>query len=774
MRNNRTLHILPVLLVCLLFIGGIAHAQSVTELRQKMDEARKFVKAEEKEHEVANDRLNEMVGNFVTLHANLVNIKISAIPATSTWEFAAAFTQIVEALTKANLLTSAMRTMLTNIEAQRDICNTRWADVLLAQTAYEDAIDAFNAKVSPSEQVKTVEVPQAPSVAPLYLCPGPCSTPFTTKVLATTSHKVFCDIEPHKGSGYSYYSCPPDYPKDCPKKIFHNVACRGGCGTMFARNGATSIPKDGEHYKGVCEGFDIPESYIKMFGKSSKLVDCPGRFYNCNGQTSATDCPYKKAHVKKGSSSKSASLSGSSSAKAGSSYRIDLTTTAPYRYMYWYVRDPGQSGRGRLVRSVSGSRRSYTASLSYAFPSSASAGDYVITALVRSVDGSESEVSHTVRVESSVRQTRVVKKDVTPVSQPTDTTTKEKETTPTSTTQKKTNPPLTTPKETTPKETQPKETTPKQTRPTATCSYGHTYYTDGANASKRKAYHQDRTCTRCGQIYQNCRNIGSVCQNRYLHTEDPSAAPKPKPKPTTPTNNNNGGNSNNNNGGNQNNGNNGNNNNVPTSPSKPTPTYHACGIHESSVSGDHSLQASCSQTNSNGDRCTVTNFYACQSHTHRYPAPKKPDPPPKPKSACPADSWSKCGGSTSHAATCSAGHSYYTCASQAWHKDRTCTRCSQTYQDCTNSASACQGSKWHTDKAIAKIKCGASGWTSCTTSVSSKTEHRRTCRENHQYWTCGTAVEWHKTRTCTRCGWAYSNCGNSATACQGKRWHTGG
>ncbi len=37
-------------------------------------------------------------------------------------------------------------------------------------------------------------------------------------------------------------------------------------------------------------------------------------------------------------------------------------------------------------------------------------------------------------------------------------------------------------------------------------------------------------------------------------------------------------------------------------------------------SSSHSLQASCSETNANGDSCTVTSFYACQTHTHEYPA----------------------------------------------------------------------------------------------------------------------------------------------------------
>lgn len=352
--------------------------------------------------------------------------------------------------------------------------------------------------------------------------------------------------------------------------------------------------------------------------------------------------------------------------------------------------------------------------------------------------------------------------------------------------------------------------TPKsdRQRPTATCSAGHTYYSDGRSSVER---HKDRRCTRCSLTYQNCTNHSSACQNSKWHTEDPSAAPKPKP--TTKTTN----------------------TNVPTAPTTPTPSvsYHACGLHRSSVSGDHSLQASCSQTNSRGDRCTATSFYAClhllhtypktssdtprrprssqetkrpcghpttaigshswvskcsyynsdgkrctktsgyyrcTPHTHEYPSPKKP------KSACPADSWTKCGGSTSHAATCSAGHSYYTCASLAWHKDRTCTRCSKTYQDCKNSASACQGSHWHTQKAISKpkpkpttVKCARQA---CGETVSDRLAHKvSVCPSgcgNH-YWTCidGATDRHTKTYTCRRdgCGKTFTKCTNTPTAC---------
>jgi len=466
-----------VLLIGLLFIGGIAHAQSVTELRQKMDDARKFVKAEEKEHKEENDHLNEMIGNFVTLHANLVNLKIPDEVVTNPAKLMVSFTKIVEALIKANLLTDAMRTMLTNIETQRDQCNELWADVLLAQTAYEDAIDAFNAAVSPSERVTTVEVPQAPSVAPLYLCPGPCSTPFTTKVLATTSHQVFCNIEPHKSASYSYYSCPPDNP-GCPT---HKNLCRGGCGTEFSLYDGK--PNDVSHYRPCKE--KVPHDGIL------KTKRCRYRYYQCNGQTSA-DCPNADNHIKEDTSSSSrASLSGSGSASAGSTYKVDLTTPKPFRKLYWYVKVPGAS-KSKLLTTMQGGSSSTSASYTYYLANSAPAGNHVLNVLYYDyADGEASYIEHTVSVTSKLMacghaigtpgnhnyvrcprasdgaRCRADKTHpgyhlacdtshvhqygpttTTPVSKPKDTT--PTDTTPTPTTPKKENPPLTQPKDTTP------------------------------------------------------------------------------------------------------------------------------------------------------------------------------------------------------------------------------------------------------------------------------------------------------------------------------------
>lgn len=129
-----------------------------------------------------------------------------------------------------------------------------------------------------------------------------------------------------------------------------------------------------------------------------------------------------------------------------------------------------------------------------------------------------------------------------------------------------------------------------------------------------------------------------------------------------------------------------------------TVSYHACGNHETSVSGDHSLQASCSASNANGS-CTVSGFYACDGHSHVYPSP--PDPPSP--TLCPANSWTGCGSTTSDATTCGSGHTYYTCNPSAvsWHTaDRTCSRtgCNATYTDCSRGSETkhCLGKyKWH-------------------------------------------------------------------------------
>ena len=243
--------------------------------------------------------------------------------------------------------------------------------------------------------------------------------------------------------------------------------------------------------------------------------------------------------------------------------------------------------------------------------------------------------------------------------------------------------------------------------PTATDAVGcnNFYYSCYLNA---KETHKPRDCGReywlytthgwsradCNSKYRNCfatsgQHVNGGTGNNALlphgvgsgSTENPIVSPPPTPTPTPP----------------------------------PSPTYHACGEHETSVSGDHSLQASCSLTDSNGNYCTVTNFYACDSHTHSYPTPPPtptptptpppeptPTPPPPSPTLCPANAWTGCGSTTSHATTCGGGHTYYTCNPSAvsWHQtSRTCKRssCGASYTNCTRGDGTCSGGDyiWH-------------------------------------------------------------------------------
>ena len=286
-----------------------------------------------------------------------------------------------------------------------------------AYTHYKKHYDAYVKAYSPSD-LELIEKGGTPSLLGVdsglsVPCANmDCSTTYsvdeysldTVVWVAYNKHKVTCPRE-HGNSQMDlptpppYWDCPDD-PGKCPKFGFHKTPCRGGCGTTFAKGDGDRSKYDHAHYKGVCEGYDIPESYVNTFGSSSKYVDCPGRFYNCNGQISSTHCPFKTVHVKKGSQ-KSASLSGSSSASAGSSVSVSLSTATAFSQVYWYVAGPGDSGLGTNVETDSGGSSSTSASLSYSFPSSAS-GDYVITAYIYNYsDSSIYTSSHTVSVSGS-------------------------------------------------------------------------------------------------------------------------------------------------------------------------------------------------------------------------------------------------------------------------------------------------------------------------------------------------------------------------------------
>ena len=99
---------------------------------------------------------------------------------------------------------------------------------------------------------------------------------------------------------------------------------------------------------------------------------------------------------------------------------------------------------------------------------------------------------------------------------------------------------------------------------------------------------------------------------------------------------------------------------------------HACTATAASDGLNHTLQASCSLTNANGDSCALTNFYACQPHTCVYSCGR---------SGCSQTVSS----STQHGATCASGHPYWTCKSSdvSLHRTRTCRKCSKSWERCS-------------------------------------------------------------------------------------------
>ena len=127
-----------------------------------------------------------------------------------------------------------------------------------------------------------------------------------------------------------------------------------------------------------------------------------------------------------------------------------------------------------------------------------------------------------------------------------------------------------------------------------------------------------------------------------------------------------------------------------------TPSMHACGDHETSVSGDHSQRtytcgqdygykcqesddhktyiSSCSSTK-DGKTCdNSSGYYECSPHGHTYPSSSDDD--------------------SSDTTTCSAGHVYKTTGRWAsylanLHRDRTCR-----FSGCGNSWQACSISGW--------------------------------------------------------------------------------
>lgn len=137
-----------------------------------------------------------------------------------------------------------------------------------------------------------------------------------------------------------------------------------------------------------------------------------------------------------------------------------------------------------------------------------------------------------------------------------------------------------------------------------------------------------------------------------------------------------------------------------------TPTYHVCGVHETSVSGDHSMQASCLETNGWGHSCTVSAFYACQSHTHTFPTFSCG------RAAC----TEQVADPEEHRRTCIHGEKYWSCntTSADHHRTYICTRYKPLRQE------------WNSELQRNEVVWGVCGesWSNC---------HRglQTCRNVH-------------------------------------------
>ncbi len=129
-----------------------------------------------------------------------------------------------------------------------------------------------------------------------------------------------------------------------------------------------------------------------------------------------------------------------------------------------------------------------------------------------------------------------------------------------------------------------------------------------------------------------------------------------------------------------------------------TPSYHACSVHETTVSGNHSSttppcgvsshatyacqigsnhkNAVTCPTDSNGQDCDYGSYYACSPHTHAYPSVDN-----TPNCSSCTDGCSSC------QATCALGHVYDPSKANqvSEHKTRTCRFCSQTWHKCLPS-----------------------------------------------------------------------------------------
>ena len=155
-------------------------------------------------------------------------------------------------------------------------------------------------------------------------------------------------------------------------------------------------------------------------------------------------------------------------------------------------------------------------------------------------------------------------------------------------------------------------------------------------------------------------------------------------------------------------------------------------------------------TNSSGQNCSSGGYYVCQSHSHSYPSP------PAPAVVCPANSWTGCRGTVSHATTCGRGHTYYTCNSSAVSShsghNSSGNNSSQNNSSSNNSSSNTSSSNNSSENNSSQNNSSQNNssennsssnttpttiyCTGCWQVVSSSGAHLTTCGQGHSYYGC--------------------------------------
>ena len=172
-----------------------------------------------------------------------------------------------------------------------------------------------------------------------------------------------------------------------------------GCGHMFY----------------LCSVSDRNEHRIRVCGKKLKNGNKCGALYrNCSNTKIKHDGWFKSYHGPGKDGLKTYPWDNIFNAVPGGVHKAVLLSLDAYKHVKWYVRSPGGTGLGTLMETDMGNGSLVTADFSYTFASNASAGDYLITAVVTNANDEKSESSYTVSVSSSTSSTSTASASLSP------------------------------------------------------------------------------------------------------------------------------------------------------------------------------------------------------------------------------------------------------------------------------------------------------------------------------------------------------------------------